>query len=75
MTQQLRRQKRTGLKVIVGGPGAWQFKYREKAVKDFGIDCVVEGEAENVIGKLVNAAMNGEEIPRHYEVALVRHPV
>ncbi len=64
----IKKAKDNGLKVIVGGPGAWQFKYREKAVKDFGIDCVVEGEAENVIGKLVNAAMNGEEIPRHYEV-------
>ncbi len=64
----IKKAKENGLKVIVGGPGAWQFKYREKSVKDFGIDCVVEGEAENVIGKLVNAAMNGEEIPRHYEV-------
>ena len=49
---EIKKAKSNGLKVIVGGPGAWQFRYREKAVKDFGIDCVVEGEAENVIGKL-----------------------
>jgi radical SAM superfamily enzyme YgiQ (UPF0313 family) len=70
----IKKAKQKGLKVIVGGPGAWQFKFREKAVKDFGIDCVIEGEAENVIGKLVNAAMNGEEIPRHYEVSAIEAP-
>ncbi len=64
----IKKAKQNGLKVIVGGPGAWQFKYREKSVKDLGIDCVVEGEAENVVGKLFKAAMEGQEIPRNYEV-------
>ena len=70
----IKKAKKNGLKVIVGGPGAWQFRYREKAVKDFGIDCVIEGEAENVIGKLVNAAMNGTELPNHYEVGVGETP-
>ena len=43
----VRKAKENGLKIIVGGPGAWQFQYREKAAKDLGIDCIVEGEAEN----------------------------
>jgi radical SAM superfamily enzyme YgiQ (UPF0313 family) len=70
----IKKAKKNGLKVIVGGPGAWQFRYREKAVKDFGIDCVIEGEAENVIGKLVNAAMNGTELSSHYEVDVGETP-
>ncbi len=65
---EIKRAKQNGLKVIVGGPGAWQFQYREKAVKDLGIDCVVEGEAENVVGKLFKAAIEGQELPSHYEV-------
>jgi radical SAM superfamily enzyme YgiQ (UPF0313 family) len=64
----IEKAKQNGLKVVVGGPGAWQFKYREKSVKDLGIDCVLEGEAENVVGKLFRAAMEGQEIPRFYEV-------
>ena len=64
----IKKAKQNGLKVVVGGPGAWQFKYREKSVKDLGIDCVLEGEAENVVGKLFKAAMEGQEIPPHYEV-------
>jgi radical SAM superfamily enzyme YgiQ (UPF0313 family) len=66
--QAIKKAKQKGLKVIVGGPGAWQFKYREKSIKDLEIDCVLEGEGENVVGKLFKAAIEGQELPRHYEV-------
>jgi len=70
----VKKAKQNGLKVIVGGPGAWQFRYREHATKDLGIDCVVEGEAENVIGKLFRRAIEGSELPRHYEVGVDEAP-
>ncbi len=70
----IKKAKENGLKVIVGGPGAWQFRYRERAAKDLGIDCVVEGEAENIIGKLFKGAVEGQEIPRHYEVGVGEAP-
>jgi radical SAM superfamily enzyme YgiQ (UPF0313 family) len=73
-SQTVKKAKQNGLKVIVGGPGAWQFRYREKAVKNLGIDCVIEGEAENVIGKFFRAAISGEEIPSHYEVGVDEAP-
>jgi radical SAM superfamily enzyme YgiQ (UPF0313 family) len=73
-SQTVKKAKQNGLKVIVGGPGAWQFRYREKAVKNLGIDCVIEGEAENVIGKIFRAAISGEEIPSHYEVGVDEVP-
>jgi radical SAM superfamily enzyme YgiQ (UPF0313 family) len=72
--ESIKKAKQNGLKIIVGGPGAWQFHYRERAIEDLGIDCVVEGEAENVIGKLFRAAIEGDEIPRHYEVGLREAP-
>jgi radical SAM superfamily enzyme YgiQ (UPF0313 family) len=65
----IREAKRNGAKVIVGGPGAWQFRYRDQLVEKKVIDCVVEGEAENVIGKLVKAAINGEPLPSYVEVS------
>ena len=71
---EITKAKRNGLKVIVGGPGAWQFRYREDAVKELGIDCVVEGEAENVIGKLFKGAIEGQEIPSHYEIGVGEAP-
>jgi radical SAM superfamily enzyme YgiQ (UPF0313 family) len=68
------KAKQNGLKIVVGGPGAWQFHYRESAIKDLGIDCVVEGEAENVVGKLFRAAVEGQDLPSHYEVGVGEVP-
>lgn len=65
----IKEAKLNGAKVIVGGPGAWQFRYRPQLVDKKIIDCVVEGEAENVIGKLFRSALNGEQFPSHLEVA------
>ena len=39
------------------------------SLKKKSIDCVVEGEAENVIGKIFKAAINGEALQPHYEVS------
>jgi radical SAM superfamily enzyme YgiQ (UPF0313 family) len=66
--------KKRGLKVVVGGPGAWQFRYRPKFIETHAIDCVVEGEAEKVIGKIFRAALNGEVLPKFYEVSLKETP-
>ena len=68
------KAKQNGLKVIVGGPGAWQFHYREKSVKELGIDCVVEGEAENIIGKIFRTALDGQELDRHYKAGVGEAP-
>jgi radical SAM superfamily enzyme YgiQ (UPF0313 family) len=64
----IREAKRNGAKIIVGGPGAWQFRYRPQLVEKKIVDCVVEGEAENVIGKLFKDAVNGEPLPSHFEI-------
>ena len=70
----IREAKKRGLKIIVGGPGAWQFSYRLGFVEKYGIDCVVEGEAEKVVGKIFRAAINGEAVPKHCEVGIKETP-
>jgi radical SAM superfamily enzyme YgiQ (UPF0313 family) len=65
---EVRRAKKRGLKILVGGPGAWQFKYRPEFVKEHGIDCTIEGECEKVIGNVVSKALKGEELPPLWEV-------
>jgi radical SAM superfamily enzyme YgiQ (UPF0313 family) len=70
----IQKAKQNGLKIVIGGPGAWQFRYRENSIDDLDIDCVVEGEAENVLGKLFKAALEGQELPRHYEVGVDEVP-
>jgi radical SAM superfamily enzyme YgiQ (UPF0313 family) len=71
---EVRKAKRRGLKIIVGGPGTWQMHYRPNFVKSFGIDCVIEGEAENIVGRIFRAAVNGEDIPAVYEASVEETP-
>ncbi len=71
---EIKRAKQRGLKIIVGGPGVWQMQYRPSFVENYGIDCVIEGEAENVVGKLFRAAINGDPLPAHYETGVRETP-
>lgn len=57
---------RANLKVIVGGPGAWQLEHKN-LVSEWGIDCVVNGEAEEVIEDLFLKAVRGEDLPKHVD--------
>ena len=69
-------------KIIVGGPGAWQLEVHEEVRRQYGIDCVVVGEAEEIIGPLVEKAIKGEELPEVVhgtvtppeKVPNIRHP-
>ncbi len=68
------RAKKRGLKIIVGGPGAWQFQYRPEFVEKYGIDSVIEGEAENVVGKIFRTAIEGQELAKRYETSIRETP-
>jgi radical SAM superfamily enzyme YgiQ (UPF0313 family) len=71
---EIRKAKKRGLRIIVGGPGAWQLKLRPKFIDEYGIDCVVDGEAEKVAGKLFRKAIKGEQLPRFYDVSAKEIP-
>ncbi len=70
----IKEAKKNGAKIIVGGPGAWQFRYRPTFAEENGIDCVFEGESENAIGKVFRTVLNGEELPRYYEATAKEAP-
>lgn len=70
----IRMAKRRGLRIIVGGPGVWQFKLRPSFVEKYGIDCIIEGEAEKVIGRIMRKALKGEPLPKYYEVGIEETP-
>jgi radical SAM superfamily enzyme YgiQ (UPF0313 family) len=54
------------LKVILGGPGAWQVEHKGLQ-KHWGIDSIVHGEAEEVVADLFAAAVRGESVPERIE--------
>jgi radical SAM superfamily enzyme YgiQ (UPF0313 family) len=57
------QRHRPRLKIIVGGPGAWQIE-KKNLQDEWGIDCIVDGEAEEVAADLFEAAVRGEPLPR-----------
>jgi radical SAM superfamily enzyme YgiQ (UPF0313 family) len=46
-------------KVILGGPGAWQFSIKPEKQKELGIHCVVIGEGEVTAPKLFHSVIDG----------------
>jgi radical SAM superfamily enzyme YgiQ (UPF0313 family) len=49
-------------KIVVGGAGAWQLEDSEIRSR-LGIDCVVIGEGERLVGSIFEKAINGEQLP------------
>ncbi|MBS7641103.1 MAG: radical SAM protein [Candidatus Bathyarchaeia archaeon] len=54
--------KRFRPRIIVGGAGAWQLE-DEGIRRELGIDTVVIGEGERVVGPLFEKAVRGEDLP------------
>ena len=62
------RAKERGLKIIVGGPGAWQFRYDTEFLERHDIDSVMIGEGDLAVIDLARRALDGEELPQFYDV-------
>jgi len=60
------RKHKNHLKVIVGGPGSWQIE-KKNLQDEWGIDTIVEGEAEEIVLDLFERAVRGESLPRRIE--------
>lgn len=56
------REHKDHIKLIVGGPGAWQIQHAGKQ-GEWGIDTIVNGEAEDVVEDLFTKAAAGEALP------------
>jgi len=68
-------------RIVVGGAGAWQLEDGEIR-RRLGIDCVVIGEGENVVGPIFEKAVNDEQLPEvvygevvdEDEIPLIKEP-
>jgi radical SAM superfamily enzyme YgiQ (UPF0313 family) len=71
---EVQEAKKRGLKIIVGGPGAWQFQFRPEFAAQNGIDCILEGEGEKVFRKVFADALSRKELPVHWNVTVEDAP-
>jgi len=66
VTHPVLRRHKSHLKLIVGGPGSWQIEHKNLH-DEWQIDCLVDGEAEDLVRPLFRAAADGRGIPRKVE--------
>jgi len=69
-----RAKAANGLKVIVGGPAAWQWLYFPELVERWGIDAIFDGEGEKFVVELVKNALDGRPLPRYVYVGVPEAP-
>lgn len=50
-------------KVILGGPGAWQFDYRDGLQQTLGIDHIVHGECDHFVHEIFEKVAQGDAPP------------
>ncbi len=66
---EVKRSRNPGLRIIVGGPAAWQWLYVPHYVEDFLVDTIVDGEAERAVVELARMIEEGRDVPRYLSVA------
>jgi radical SAM superfamily enzyme YgiQ (UPF0313 family) len=62
------RLRKNGVKIIIGGPGAWQFKGKPNLLDHYGIDHVIIGQAELAVIDVISRLIENRSHPRIYEV-------
>ena len=68
-------------KIVIGGPGAWQLE-DDEIRRMYGLDCVIIGDGEKVVGEIVEKAVNNRELPGvvlgevvgEEEIPLIKNP-
>ena len=65
----VREFKSSGGLIIIGGPAAWQWLHVPHLVEKWGVDSIVDGEAEKMIVELAQRILDGEPIPRYVFMA------
>ncbi len=68
-SEPVRAFKRRGGKIVIGGPAAWQWLHVEDLWDSWGVDTVIDGEAEKVIVDIAQRIIDGEPLPRYVYVA------
>jgi len=58
----IEKLRKRGVRIIVGGAGAWQFEWEKEWLNV--IDCIVIGEADELAPNLFEKALKGEELPK-----------
>jgi len=68
--EDIRRAKKKGLKIVAGGPAAWQWFWEPSYWENFDIDAIIDGESERILPEIVRKLLNGESVPRYIYIGV-----
>ncbi len=66
--------RKRGVKIVVGGPAAWQWLWEPELVEKWGINVIIEGEADEYIVDITSKLLNDEPIPRYVVIGARESP-
>lgn len=64
------KEKHPKAKILVGGPGSWEFGFLKGEQEKLGIDCVFEGDSESGTKEFYQGFMNGSAVPKGFKGGL-----
>ncbi len=70
----VRKAVEKGVRIIAGGPAAWQWLWELDSWKKWGVETVIDGEVERIIGGIVEKALRGEPLPDYIYVGPSESP-
>lgn len=70
----VKAMKKKGVRFVVGGPAAWQWLWEPELVDRWGIDLIIEGEADKVIVEVTKKLLDNEPIPKYISVGAKECP-
>ncbi len=73
-SEAVRKMKKRGVKIVVGGPAAWQWLWEGELVEKWGIDVVIDGEADEIVVEVAEKLLNGDPVPRYIYVGAKEAP-
>src|SRR2546426_600387 len=62
LVQRVQRPNRK-YKIVLGGPGAWHFDYRQEMQESLGIDHIVHGEVDHLVPEIFDRIVNDHAPP------------
>lgn len=70
----IRVMKKRGVKIVVGGPAAWQWLWEPELVNRWGIDVIIDGEADKLIVEVSKKLLNDEPVPKYISIGAKESP-
>lgn len=66
-------KKKHKFRVVVGGPGVWQFKLfnNGSVIDELGIDMIIDGEGEKIVPELFLKLIRGDGVEKYVEGSIV----